>query len=157
MKLYNSLKPEFIKLNCQAESAEEILREMVHNLKMRQKISNEKHILDKLLERERLGSTSIGNHAAVPHTKIKDLKEPVISIATSTKGFLYHVDDNVPVHLVILILSPNYSPIIHLQILAAAASLIKKSHALIKPLLAATSSDELISIIQKFETSDDQT
>lgn len=155
MKLYNNLKPELIKLNCTAKTTEGVLKELLYLLKLRGKISNEEYILMKLMEREGLGSTSIGNYSAVPHTKLKELKEPVISIGTSKDGIAYNETDKEPVHFIILILSPNYSPIIHLQILAAAASLIKKKGKLIEEILAAQSTEELIDIIQKYETSND--
>jgi mannitol/fructose-specific phosphotransferase system IIA component (Ntr-type) len=155
MKLYNSLKPELIKIDCSSTDTEGLLSELIYQLKLQNKVSNQENILQKLMEREKLGSTSIGNHAAVPHTKLKDIKEPIIAIGTSKAGFLYNDADKEPVHLIILILSPNFSPIIHLQILAAAASLIKKPGRLIQEVKATNSAEELISVIQKYETSDD--
>jgi mannitol/fructose-specific phosphotransferase system IIA component (Ntr-type) len=155
MKLYSILNPELIKLNCNATTTEGVLEELLYVLKFKSKISNEKSILVKLMEREGLGSTSIGNYSAVPHTKLKELKEPVISIGTSKDGITYNETDKEPVHFIILILSPNYSPIIHLQILAAAASLIKKNKKLIEEILAAQSSEELVGIIRKYETLND--
>jgi len=155
MKLYSILKPELIKLNCTSSTTEGVLKELLYLLKLREKISDEDQILKKLMEREKLGSTSIGNHSAVPHTKLKELKEPMIAIGTIKDGIVYNKTDAEPVHLVILILSPNISPIIHLQILAAAASLIKKSKRLIDDILEAESCEALISTIQKYETSDD--
>ena len=149
------LNPELIKLNCTAATTEGVLKELLYVLKFRSKISNEESILMKLMEREGLGSTSIGNYSAVPHTKLKELKEPVISIGTSKDGITYNETDKEPVHFIILILSPNYSPIIHLQILAAAASLIKKNKKLIEEILAARSSEELVGIIRKYETLND--
>lgn len=155
MKLYSILNPELIKLNCNATTTKGVLEELLYVLKFKSKISNEESILVKLMEREGLGSTSIGNYSAVPHTKLKELKEPVISIGTSKDGIIYNETDKEPVHFIILILSPNYSPIIHLQILAAAASLIKKSKKLIEEILAAQSSEELVGIIRKYETLND--
>lgn len=155
MKLYNFLKPELIRINCQESNTEDLLREMVHLLKLENAISNENLILKKLVEREKLGSTSIGNNSAVPHTKVKEIKDPIISIYVSKKGITYHESDKEPVHLIILILSPNYSSIIHLQVLAAAASLIKKSDHLIKEILSSKTPEELINIIKKHEASDD--
>ncbi len=155
MKLYNFLKPELIRINCQESNTEGLLREMVHLLKLENAISNENLILKKLIEREKLGSTSIGNNSAVPHTKVKEIKDPIISIYVSKTGIMYHESDKEPVHLIILILSPNYSPIIHLQILAAAASLIKKPGHLIKEVLSSETPGELINIIKKYEASDD--
>jgi PTS system nitrogen regulatory IIA component len=155
MKLYNSLKPELVKINCTAAATEGVLKELLYNLKLKDKISNEELILKKLMEREKLGSTSIGNHSAVPHTKLKEIKEPIITIGTSKAGIQYNKADKEPVHFIILILSPNTSPIIHLQILAAAASLIKKAGHLIEDILATESPEELINVIQRYETSDD--
>ena len=155
MKIHTILKPDLIKIDCQKSNTEDLLREIVLYLKDKKYISNDKLILSKLIEREKLGSTSIGNHSAVPHTKIKGLKQPLLFMAISKPGFHYHERDKEPVHLVILILSPNDSPIIHLQILAAAASLIKKSKKLIKEVTAVNSADELIHVVKKFETTND--
>jgi mannitol/fructose-specific phosphotransferase system IIA component (Ntr-type) len=127
----------------------------VRGLKSKNRISDENVVYKKLMEREKLGSTSIGNHSAVPHTKLKEIKKPVIAVGVSRKGLMYHESDSQLVHLVILILSPNDSPIIHLQILAAAASLIKKSKSLIPEILTAENASELMDIIKKYETLDD--
>ena len=155
MKLYSNLKPELVKLNCTAKTTTEVLKELLDVLELNGKISNKESILKKLMEREALGSTSIGNYSAVPHTKLKELKEPVISLGISKEGIAYNETDKGPVHFIILILSPNYSPISHLQVLAAAASLIKKTGKLIQESLAAQSPLELIGIIQKYEMSND--
>jgi PTS system nitrogen regulatory IIA component len=155
VKLYNILKPEMIRIDCLNTNTEGVLKEIIQYLKEKKMISNDKQILNKLLEREKLGSTSIGNHSAVPHTKIKGLKEPIIFIAISKKGIQYHDRDKELVHLIILILSPNDSPIIHLQILAAAASLIKKSNSLIEELISSSNSEELINAIKKYESQDE--
>jgi mannitol/fructose-specific phosphotransferase system IIA component (Ntr-type) len=155
MKLFNSLKPGFIKLDCQAPNTEELLKELIRCLKIKNYVDDENAILEKLLEREKLGSTSIGNYAAVPHTKLKEIKEPIICIGTSKEGIRYNEKDKELVHLVILILSPNYSPIIHLQILAAAASVIKKGKAFIDDILATGTAEELIQVVEEYENRDD--
>jgi len=155
VKLYNNLKTELIKTDLQAETLEDLLLEIIQHLKMRDLVSNEKEIFNKLLERERLGSTSIGHFSAVPHTKLKDLKAPVIFIGVSRKGILYNEKNNDIVYFVILILSPNESPIVHLQILAAAAALIKKSPQLIKDARDCETPEELLDVIRRYEMNDD--
>ena len=155
MKLHNNLKSELLKVDLKSATLEELLEELVQYLTVQNLISNEKLVINKLMERERLGSTSIGNHAAVPHTKLKDLKAPIIMIGISKKGILYNEKEDETVHLIILILSPNDSPIIHLQILAAAAALIKKSPQLINDTLKCKNPEELLSVIRKYENSDD--
>lgn len=144
-----------VKIDCQNTSTPDVLKEIIQYLKEKKMITHDKQILTKLLEREKLGSTSIGNHSAVPHTKIKGLGEPILFVAISKKGILYHEQDSEPVHLIILILSPNDSPIVHLQILAAAASLIKKSDSLVEELVASSNAEELIDIIKKYENQDE--
>lgn len=155
MKLYTILKPELIKRDCLSSNKEDLLKEMIHELKLQGKITNDKSVIKKLIEREELGSTSIGNSSAVPHTKIKELKEPAIFVAISRNGVLYSKNDKKLVHFIVLILSPIDSPIIHLQILAAAASLIKKSNKLIKELISAETDEKVIDIIKKYEVLDD--
>lgn len=156
MKLHNFLKPELVKIDCESTEPEALLKEIVAELRLKNRSINPDQILGKLLEREKLGSTSIGNHSAVPHTKLPDLKEPIVFVGISRQGIRYHKDDKELVHFILLILSPTQSPIIHLQILAAAASLIKKSKSLIKEILLVESADELIDLIRKYETADDQ-
>ena len=155
MKLHNIIETDMINVDCTATNAEDVLEEITLILKSKNKISNENLTLKKLIEREKLGSTSIGNHSAVPHTKLKGISEPIIFIAISKKGILYNKKDKTTVHLIILILSPIDAPIIHLQILAAAASLIKKSDKLINEILAINSPEELMKIIKKYENIDD--
>ena len=155
MKLHNILNEEFIKTDCTAATAEDALKEMIDCLKSKNKITNENMTLKKLMEREKLGSTSIGKHSAVPHAKLKGIKEPIIYIAISKDGILYNKKDKTIVHLIILILSPIDAPIIHLQILAAAASLIKKSDKFIKEMLSIESPEELLKIIKKYESLND--
>ncbi len=151
MQLYPILKPELVKIDCSASTSDGILRELLHNLKIKSKIPNEEFIFNRLLEREKLGSTSVGNNSAVPHTKLKEIKEPLISIGTSKKGIIYNEADKEPVHLIFLILSPNASPIVHLQILAAAATLIKKGDPFIRDTLNCTNAEDLIKVIKKYE------
>lgn len=155
MKLYNYLDPSLIKLNCLAKNGIEVLQEMLEFLLEKNKISDPNIILKKLLEREKLGSTSIGYHSAVPHAKIKEIKEPVFSIGISQDGLVYHESDKELVHLIILIISPNTFPIKHLQILAAAASLVRKSGNLINEVLKTESPHHLIEILKRYETKDD--
>ena len=155
MKLSNHLDPELIDVNCTETNTDEILSGLVQLLKSKNRITDEASVYTKLLEREKLGSTSIGNHSAVPHAKLKEIKKPVIAIGISRKGLMYHESDDQLVHLIILILSPNNSPVIHLQILAAAASLIKKSKSLIPEILKVETAAELIELIEKYETVDD--
>lgn len=155
MKLSNIIDPELLISELKTENTTEALKIMTNHLKEKKMISNSKEILIKLLEREKLASTSIGKNTAIPHAKIKDIKNPIIMIAICRKGFLYNPSDKEPVNLLILVLSPSGAPALHLQILAAAASLIKKPGNLIGEMLKSKNNGELVDIIKKFEEIND--
>ncbi len=155
MKLSNILEQELLVTELDTTDTTEVLKKMTRFLKEKNKISDDNSILTKLLEREKLASTSIGKNTAIPHAKIKDLKKPIIMIALCKKGFLYNPEDNEPVHLIILVLSPSGAPALHLQILAAAAALVKKPGNIIGEFLKANNSMELAEIIKKFEEIND--
>ena len=155
MKLSSIIETELLLTELDSTDNYEVLKKMTVFLKDMNKISDSDSILLRLIEREKLASTSIGKNTAIPHAKIKELKKPVIMIGICKKGFLYNTSDDEPVHLIILVLSPSGSPAVHLQILAAAAALIKKPGNLIGELLKAKNSIELANTIRKFEEIND--
>lgn len=155
MKLSNLIDQELLISELKTENATEALEIMTDLIQEKKKISNSREILVKLLEREKLASTSIGKNTAIPHAKIKNLKNPIIMIAICRKGFSYNPADKEPVNLLILVLSPAGAPALHLQILAAAASLIKKPGNLIGELLKSKSNSEIVDLIKKFEEIND--
>lgn len=154
MKLSTLLKPEWVLTDLRAREGEGVLAEMINALPALARLPGHDRILQKVLEREKLGSTSVGNHTAVPHTKLKDLREPLVALGVSRKGIDYGGAGEQPVHVIILILSPADAPIVHLQILAAAAALIRKSEKIIRDIMSAEGPQEVISTIRTWETED---
>lgn len=155
MKLYTLLQSNTVLIDCQADNTKSLLTEMLEHLADIDIISNPRPILKKLLERENLGTTSIGKHAAVPHTKIKEINKPIVAVGLSRKGFFYHISDKDKVHIVILILSPTESPIMHLQILAAAAAFIKRADNIASSLNGISTPQDLIQLIRSTENQED--
>jgi len=135
VKLSVFLKPELIKPDCNSENIRDLFDEMVNSLFSAGYIKNKKNILSKLMERERLGTTSVGNNSAVPHAKVKGLEKTIVFLCISRKGIKYSIenDENELINIVILILSPAISSnVSHLQTLAAAVSFIKNCPDFIK-------------------------
>jgi len=90
--------------------------------------SLEKNSLVKvLLDRERLGSTGIGDGVAIPHGKIQGLNEPIISFGRSLKGLDFESMDGQPVYLFFLLVAPENSTSVHLKALARIAKILKNS------------------------------
>ena len=120
-------------------------------------IVNHEPLLDKgalvkvLLERERLGSTGIGDGVAIPHGKFHGIRQPIISFGRSRKGLDFESMDGEPAYLFFLLVAPENSASIHLKALAKIARILKNSN-FRRVLLEAPTREELYqTIIQNDE------
>ena len=71
----------------------------------------------KLLERESIGSTGLGNGVAVPHLKHDDLGAPALVLARARTAIEWQSIDGRPVTIMFLLVSPSKDPEAHLQCL----------------------------------------
>ena len=83
-----------------------------------------REIFDALLQRERLGSTGIGNGIAIPHGKIK-VERMVGVFARLDKPIDFESLDGEPVDLILLLVTPESAGADHLKALARAARLLR--------------------------------
>ena len=140
-----------ILLGLEAEKREDVLKEMVLFLKKRNHITKEKELYEKLLQREKLGSTAIGDGVAIPHCKMKGVKDPIVMLAISTKGVRFHSLDGKPSYLFFLVVSSPDNPSLNLQILAAIAHLVRKADSLLKKILQAKNISAILETIKEEE------
>jgi PTS system nitrogen regulatory IIA component len=82
-------------------------------------------ILSLLLQRERAGSTGIGNALAIPHTKVPGLAEPVACFARSSEGVDFSSLDGKPARLILALFAPEGRASLHLKALARASRLFQ--------------------------------
>lgn len=75
-------------------------------------------IAARVIEREKLMSTGIGNYIAIPHARFQGLKKPVIATARSESGVDFNAIDGKNAHLIFMILSPAEDQKSQIQILA---------------------------------------
>lgn len=87
----------------------------------------ERLIFDQLLQRERLGSTGIGQGVAVPHAAIPGLPHLVGVFARLSRPIDFEAVDGVPVDLVFLLLAPESAGADHLQALSRVARFFRSS------------------------------
>jgi PTS system nitrogen regulatory IIA component len=78
-------------------------------------------VFEKLIERERLGSTGLGKGIALPHARIDGLTHAQAVFLKPENGIDYDAIDNSPVDLVVALLVPAETNEAHLQILAGLA------------------------------------
>jgi PTS system nitrogen regulatory IIA component len=81
-------------------------------------------VTDNLFARERLGSTGLGEGVAIPHGRIKGLKQPVAAFVRLAEPIPFESPDGQPVALLIFLLVPEQATQQHLEILSEIAQLL---------------------------------
>ena len=99
MKILDYLKEEWILPELQGTDKRSILKELSGILVKPCQVTSAEEILQVLLEREKLGSTGIGEGIAIPHGRLKKLKTFFISFGRSIKGVEFDSIDHHPSQL----------------------------------------------------------
>jgi PTS system nitrogen regulatory IIA component len=146
MKITEMLKREFVLEQLKAGNKRDALAELTGVFAQgRIKVDSEA-MLHVLLERERLGSTGIGDGIAIPHGKLHGLEEMVVSFGRSREGIAFEAMDGKPVHLFFLLMAPENSAGQHLKALAKIYRMLKDAN-FRKNLLEAKMHEDLFRII----------
>jgi fructose-specific phosphotransferase system IIA component len=125
VKLSGLLKESSIELELEGRDKAGIISELVDVLCRAGNIRNKKAVSEALGEREKMGSTAIGNGVAVPHTKIDGVKQPVLVFGRSLGGVDFNSLDGEKTYLFFMLISPKEDIGAHLKILAKISHLIK--------------------------------
>src|SRR5437667_12632115 len=94
-------------------------------------------VFDSLFDREKLGSTGLGYGVAIPHGRIRQLKEPACAFVRTASPIPFESPDGQPVNLVFAMLVPEHATEAHLELLSELAQMF--SDAELREALAATS------------------
>lgn len=148
MRIIEYLDKDAIIEDISGGSKEKILEELLKPIVSKNRDLKLNKLVEILLEREELGSTAIGDGVAIPHGKVKDLQEIMISFGRSIKGVGFDAVDGNPVHLFFTLLAPESSMGLHLKALAKISRLLKNPH-FRKSLMEAKGRDEIYEIISK--------
>lgn len=85
-------------------------------------------VFDSLFARERLGSTGLGEGIAIPHGRIKGLKEAVAALVRLSEPVAFDAPDGKPVGLLLFLLVPEQATQQHLEILSEVAEMLSDRH-----------------------------
>ena len=151
MKINTLLSEDMVIPEILSQQKDSALQEIVRYLKSKDKVRQDKELYAKLIQRERLGSTAIGDGIAIPHCKLKEVENPLVALAISRKGVLFDALDGKPTHLIFLIVSSPENPSQNLQILASLAHLLRKAGSLPKRIMAAKSPQKILEVIREEE------
>ncbi len=107
-------------------------------------------VTDNLFARERLGSTGLGHGVAIPHGRIKGLKQPLAAIIQVQQPIPFDAPDNEPVGLLVFLLVPEAAMQRHLEILSEIAEMLS-DRSLRERLQAPSGATNLHSLITGWE------
>ncbi len=123
MQLDKLLNPERISCKQHVTSKKRALEMMCEQLASGQSQLDESQIFSCMLERERLGSTSMGHGVAIPHSRMEGVEQALIALAVLEQGIDYDAIDGQKVDILFALLVPQECTEEHLQILASAAEM----------------------------------
>jgi PTS system nitrogen regulatory IIA component len=148
MKISEILNKDLLIPDLQSKNKKGVLEELASVLVAQRKLPDLEKAVEVLLDREKLGSTGIGDGIAIPHGKIKDLGGVLASFGRSREGVDFESIDQKPTHLFFLLVAPENSAGIHLKALARISRLLKDPN-FRKRLMEAEDSEKLFQIISE--------
>jgi len=145
------LDQNHILLDLKAKDKKAVLEELAEVITDCEPSLDRSSLVRVLLERERLGSTGIGEGVAIPHGKFPGISRPIISFGRSRKGLDFECMDGGPAYIFFLLVAPENSASVHLKALAKIAKILKNS-SFRKTLMEAPTREEVYrTIIQNDE------
>ena len=125
MKILDILDIDSVLPELKAGSKKEVIEEMSGVVARRNDAVDLNHLVEVLLEREKLGSTGIGDGVAIPHGKLPHIDDVSAVFARSLKGVDFDSMDGKKAHLFFLLIAPENSTGLHLKALARISRLMK--------------------------------
>ncbi|MFH1421689.1 MAG: PTS sugar transporter subunit IIA, partial [Planctomycetota bacterium] len=148
MMLADFLSEETIVCPLLGRSRIEIVNELLNVLDWSGHLRSKKEVLSAIEEREKISCTAIGNGIALPHARTDAVDGIALALGVSKKGIDFCAADGFPVNIVCLILAPPANSTVYLQLLASLAQLMKDEKTK-NSLIAATSPEEILQMVQK--------
>jgi PTS system nitrogen regulatory IIA component len=141
MEIVDLLTPDAVLPMLKTQGKKQLLQELSEHAARLTGIP-ERRIFETLVERERLGSTGMGQGIAIPHGRLAGLSKIIGLFARLENPVPYDAVDNQPVDLVFLLLAPESSGADHLKALARVSRLLRNQATCEK--LRATSNAEVL-------------
>jgi nitrogen PTS system EIIA component len=117
------LPPSNVLLDLQASSKKRVFEQIGLLFENNQGIARAT-VFDSLFARERLGSTGLGQGVAIPHGRIKGLKEAVAAFVRLSEPIAFDAPDGRPVNMLVFLLVPEQATQQHLDILSELAQML---------------------------------
>src|SRR5437899_10406162 len=151
MRLSELLNTNAITLRLKAQAKKEALVELVELLESAHGFDSHGEILDRVMRREAMMTTGIGNGVAIPHGKARSVGRMAAACAVAPDGLDFESEDGRPVHLLVLFVSPENATTLHVRVLANLSRLLKEE-SVRKTLREAKSPDAFLASLQGAES-----
>ena len=123
MSLISKILPlENVLLDAESTSKKRVFERVGLLFENSQKLARSQ-VLDSLFAREKLGSTGLGQGVAIPHGRIKNLREAVAAFVKTENLIPFDAPDGLPVNLIFVLLVPERATDLHLQLLGELAQM----------------------------------
>jgi PTS system nitrogen regulatory IIA component len=150
MNISDLLAPDAILPALKAQSKKQLLQELAARAHGQTRLP-ERRIFETLIERERLGTTGVGQGIAIPHGRMPEAKTITGLFARLENPIDYEAVDSQPVDLVFMLLAPENAGADHLKALARVSRLLRDK-ATCEKLRAANSAEVLYAILTGHNT-----
>lgn len=137
-------------MGLKASKKEAAIREIALSLVPSGKVKETDKFIGDILEREKLGSTGIGNGVAIPHSRTEAVEGIVMAFGRSPAGVEFKALDGAPVSLIFLMGTNPKELNVYLRFLAELSRLLMGA-SFRQELMAAAGQEEVINIFRKFE------
>jgi len=151
MELTDLIGPEDVVVNLRSNCKKTLLNDLAELAGEKTGIASRK-IFETLLERERLGTTGIGNGIAIPHGKLEEIKGIKGIFAVLDKPIDFDAVDEQPIDIVFLLLADDKDGAEHLKMLSRIARLLR-SNSFVSDLRNAKTADALYILLTNQEAS----
>ena len=145
MEIADLLSPDAVLAHVKATTKKQVLQEMAHKAALLTKLP-ERRIFETLIEREKLGSTGMGQGIAIPHGRIAGIEKMTGLFAQLDHPVDFDSMDDQPVDLVFLLLAPEGAGADHLKALARVSRLLR-NQAVCEKLRAAPQAATLFALL----------
>ncbi len=146
MKIVEFLRSDAVIASLSGQTGQAVLAELCRPLAVSQRVDAQK-LLETLLDREKLGSTGIGEGVAIPHGKVPGLPGLMASIGRSVAGVDFRAIDGRPTHLFFALFAPENSAGAHLKALARISRIFKNA-AFREAIMRAQTGEEIYRLIE---------
>ena len=152
MNLTALLKSKYVAVNIPAPSKEVLIDTLIDMVSDHPDVLDVGALKQAVIERENMMSTGVGKGLALPHAKTPAVGGIVGALVTTAEPVDFGALDNEPVRIVFLLLGKLDSKSLHVRILSRVSRMMNREEVR-KQILSATTGDELLDILGRYDDS----